>query len=313
MKKNNFADRLIKSIYTKGNSCIVGLDPRLELIPNFIIKDSRYKTVDEQIIDVISNFNILILDIIKDEVPAVKPQIAFYEQYGLPGLIAFQKTIEAARERGLLVIVDAKRNDIGSTAAAYANAFLGKSNILGQKKNIFNVDALTVNPFLGIETIIPFLEVCKEYGKGIFVLVKTSNKGSGDIQDKILKSSDNKAYIDIAKKVNKIGNELVGREGYSSIGAVVGATYPGAAEELRTILNNNIFLVPGYGAQGATGKDIVNCFNTDNLGAIINASRSITFSGYDKEVSKIDFCYTIQKNITNMIGDITDALKQDKL
>lgn len=309
MEKKNFADRLLGAIRKKGNPCVVGLDPRLELIPNFVLKKFKSKTVNERIINTITDFNIRILDVILDLVPAVKPQIAFYEQYGIPGLIAFQNTITAAKERGLLVIVDAKRNDIGSTAEAYANAFLGRTNIFGIKKNMFDVDALTVNPYLGSETLAPFVKVCKEYGKGIFVLVKTSNPGSGDIQDKIVSKTNSKVYTDIAEISNKIGNDVIGNEGYSSIGAVVGATYPRVAEELRKIMDNNFFLVPGYGAQGATGKDIVNCFNSDRKGAIINASRSITFSGYDKNVSNTDFLDVIHNNAKEMVDDVTYALK----
>jgi orotidine-5'-phosphate decarboxylase len=309
MKLNNFADRLIKAINIKGNPCIVGLDPRLDLIPEFILNELRSKPIDEQVTCALTNFHIHILDAIKDLVPAVKPQIAFYEQYGLPGLVAFQNTISAAKTRGLFVIVDAKRNDIGSTAEAYANAFLGKSDIFGIKKSLFDVDALTVNPYLGSETIVPFVKVCKEYGKGIFVLVKTSNPGSGDIQDKVSFSTKNRVYIDVAKITNNLGNNLVGEEGYSSIGAVVGATYPGAAEELRVVMKNNIFLVPGYGAQGAKGQDIVNCFNSDGYGAIINASRSITYSGYENDISKLDFLNIIYKNTKNMIEDVTSAIK----
>ena len=309
MKTNNFADRLIKAINTKKNPCIVGLDPRLDLIPDFVIDKIKKETIEKQIIKAITDFNVSILDVIKDLVPAVKPQIAFYEQYGLPGLIVFKNTILAAKERGLLVIVDAKRNDIGSTAEAYANAFLGKTNIFGVNKSIFDVDALTVNAYLGSETLLPFITSCKEHGKGIFVLVKTSNPGSGDIQDKIISKTNTKVYIDIAKITNQLGNELVGDEGYSSIGAVVGATYPGSAEELREIMPNNIFLVPGYGAQGASGKDIINCFNRDKKGAIINASRSITFSGYHKDTSRQEFLDAIYNNTKYMINDITNALK----
>ena len=310
MKTINFADRLNMAINSRKNPCVVGLDPRLDLIPDFIMNELESKTVEEKIISALTQFHILILDTIKDLIPAVKPQIAFYEQYGIPGLIAFQNTISAAKERGLLVIVDAKRNDIGSTAEAYANAFLGQSDIFGFKKFLFDVDALTVNPYLGGETLVPFIKVCKEFGKGIFVLVKTSNPGSGDIQDKIVSQTNNKVYIDVAKLTNKLGNDVIGKDGYSSIGAVVGATYPGAASELRKIMKNNIFLVPGYGAQGATGKDIVNCFDNSGKGAIINASRSITFSGYNKGVSKQEFLQVIYQNAKAMIDDVTNALKK---
>ena len=308
MEQNNFADRLLRAINIKGNPCVVGLDPRLELIPNFILSKLKSKTINEQIIGAITDFHIRILDTINDLVPAIKPQIAFYEQYGIPGLIALQNTISAAKERGLLVIIDAKRNDIGSTAEAYANAFLGRTNIFGIKKSVFDVDALTVNPYLGSETLAPFIKACKEYGKGIFVLVKTSNPGSGDIQDKIVSKTKSKVYINIARITNELGNDIVGNEGYSSVGTVVGATYPGAAEELRGIMNNNIFLVPGYGAEGATGKDVINCFNNDRKGAIINASRSITFKGYDKEISHNDFLNVIYKNTKEMIDDVSAAL-----
>ena len=309
MIKNNFADRLLKSIEAKGNPCIVGLDPRLDLIPDFVLSDLKSKSIEDKIIKTLTNFNVFILDTIKDIIPAVKPQIAFYEQYGIPGLIAFQNTISAAKERGLLVIVDAKRNDIGSTAEAYANAFLGQSEVFGSKQSFFDVDALTVNPYLGGETLVPFVRVCREFGKGIFVLVKTSNPGSGDIQDKTVKDTNKKLYLEVANLAHILGNNIIGTEGYSSVGAVVGATYPGAAEELRTIMNNNIFLVPGYGVQGATGKDIINCFNTDGKGAIISASRSITFSGYDKSVSKGNFLTLIRKNAVSMIEDVIKALE----
>ena len=281
----------------------------MELIPNFVLRKFKSKTDNERIINTITDFNIRILDAILDLVPAVKPQIAFYEQYGIHGLIALQNTISEAKKRNLLVIIDAKRNDIGSTALAYAKAFLGRSDIFGTMKSIYDVDAVTVNPYLGSETLEPFIKVCKEYGKGIFILVKTSNPGSGDIQDKKISNTDHKIYTDVARMTNRLGMDVVGKEGYSSIGAVVGATYPGAAEELRKIMDNNIFLVPGYGAQGATGKDVVNCFNSDRKGAIINASRSITFSGYDKNVSHNDFQDVIHKNAKEMVDDVTSAIK----
>lgn len=308
MKSTNFADRLLKAINDKGNPCVVGFDPRLDQIPNFIIDSVKCLNADNQIINAILGFHTLILDIIKDFVPAIKTQIAFFEQYGLPGLIAFKKTISAAKERGLIVIVDAKRNDIGSTAEAYANAFLGKTNVFGNYQSIFDVDALTVNPYLGSETLTPFIHACEKYGKGIFVLVKTSNPGSGDIQDKINAKTNSKVYAEIAEITNQLGKKVIGKAGYSSIGAVVGATYPGFAEELRQIMHNNIFLVPGYGIQGASGKDILNCFNKDKQGAIISASRSITFSGYNFESDKHQFTDAIYNNTKKMIEDVTNSL-----
>lgn len=304
----NFADRLILAIKAKGNPCIVGLDPRLDLFPEFVFDRFRNNTDDEIVINAITYFNTLILDQVKDVVVAVKPQIAFYEQYGIPGLIAFQNTVEEAKKRNLIVIVDAKRNDIGSTAEAYSNAFLGKTNIQGKLKAMFDVDAITINPYLGFETLVPFIETCNEFGKGLFVLVKTSNPGSSDIQDKILAGGNKKVYIEIAEVVHKMGKKLIGNEGYSSMGAVVGATHPQAADELRNVMPNNFFLVPGYGAQGGKGKDIINCFNQDKLGAIINASRSITFSGYTKDVSMDEFNRVILLNTHSMINDINSVV-----
>ena len=301
---NNFADRLLDKIALRKNPCVVGLDPRLELFPEFISGTDNSGKNDEDIIAAITSFNTYILDVVESLIPAVKPQIAFYEQYGIPGLIAFQNTIKAAKERGLIVITDAKRNDIGTTAEAYANAFLGKSTCWGNSKAVFDVDAVTINPYLGYNTLVPFVNACKEYGKGIFVLVKTSNEGSSDIQNIVDSSNGETIYSNVARFVNKVGGKTIGKSGYSSIGAVVGATYPKEALELRTIMKNNLFLVPGYGAQGASGKDITNCFNDDGLGAIINSSRGITFTGYDKTVSENEFRTIINNNTLKMIDDI---------
>ena len=305
---NNFADRLLDKISVKKNPCVVGLDPRLELFPEFILGPDNSGKNDGHIISAITAFNIYILDVVESLVPVIKPQIAFYEQYGIPGLIAFQNTIKAAKERGLIVIADAKRNDIGTTAEAYANAFLGKSQCWGNSKAIFDADAVTINPYLGYDTLMPFVNACKEYGKGVFVLVKTSNEGSSDIQNIVDSSNGQTIYSNVAGFVHKVGEETIGQHGYSSIGAVVGATYPKEALELRAIMKNNLFLVPGYGAQGASGKDITNCFNEDGLGAIINSSRGITFSGYDKTVSENEFKTIINNNTSNMIDDINAGL-----
>ncbi|MBI1286131.1 MAG: orotidine-5'-phosphate decarboxylase [Flavobacteriales bacterium] len=304
----NFADRLIRSVERKATPCIVGLDPRLELIPDFILTNAQKGSLNEAIASAITTFHTIILDSIQDLVPCVKPQIAFYEQYGLPGMIAFENTVKAAKERGLLVIVDAKRNDIGSTATAYANAFLGASVVFGERKPMFDVDAVTVNGYMGEETLVPFVNVCKDYGKGIFVLVKTSNPGSGDVQDQILEESKLPLYVKMARTVNRLGMDMVGKNGYSSVGAVVGATYSEAAKELRAEMYNNVFLVPGYGAQGASGKDVVHNFNSDGLGALINASRSITFAGYDKDVSMIEFESIIRQNTEDMVVDVRNSL-----
>lgn len=303
----NFADRLISSIKSKGNSCIVGLDPRINEMPEFITRKLSHSLSDENIANAITDFHSLVIDAVKDYVPAIKPQIAFYEQYGMAGMQAFENTIAWAKKNGLIVIVDAKRNDIGDTATVYAHAFLGKANILNNQRAIFDVDAITINPYMGIDTIMPFANVCKEYGKGIFVLVKTSNKGSGDFQDLQLKNGDY-LYTEIARRVNAIGEELVGDSGYSSVGAVVGATYPDTAAELRQVMKNNFFLVPGYGAQGASGKTISNCYNKDGLGALINASRSITYSSTDLAITEQDFKELIRSNVISMIKDVNSSI-----
>lgn len=305
---NNYADRLINSIQGMGNPCIVGLDPRIDQMPDFIFHKYENRSASDRIVAAISDFHKIIIKTIADIVPGVKPQMAFYEQYGLPGLQAFENTLAYAKEKGLITIVDAKRNDIGSTAQAYSNTFLGKTDIFGKKVPIYDVDCITVSPFLGEDSLIPFVKDCFEYGKGIFVLVKTSNPGSVDVQDLKIAESGEEVYIRLAKLIKKLGKGLIGKKGYSSIGAVVGATYPNEAELLRELMTNNIFLVPGYGAQGATGKDIVNCFNPDKLGAVVNASRSITYNYGSNTISEADFVKSIEKNTQDMIADINGAL-----
>lgn len=305
---DNFSDKLMNAIEAKGNPCIVGLDPRIDQIPEFIIKKYENLELKNKIESVIFEFNKTIIDQIEDSVSSIKPQIAFYEQYGLPGLKAFEKTIKYAKKKDLLVIVDAKRNDIGSTAEAYSNAFLGTSKIFGTNLPIFDVDAITVNPFLGNETLIPFVKSCMEYGKGMFVLVKTSNPGSGDIQDKVLSDNNEKIYENLASIVDFIGKDVIGKRGYSSIGAVVGATYPQIAKKLRKIMSTNFFLVPGYGAQGAKAEDIIYCFNEDKKGALINSSRNITYAGYSLNSSEKEFKNAIKYNIDFMIKEINSVL-----
>lgn len=305
----NFADRLIEAIKAKGNPCIIGLDPRFELIPHSFFNDVEDKTKNEIIEDVLFDFNACIIDEIKDLVPGVKLQSAFYEQYGVPGMWAFKRSITYAKEAGLLVVIDAKRNDIGSTAEAYANAFIGRSRILDTEDAIFDGDAVTVSPFLGRDSVTPFVEAAKKYGKGIFVLVKTSNPGSGDLQDLVVPPNNEPLYKNLARMVDELGKDVIGESGYSSIGAVVGATYPAQAAELRAIMPKAIFLVPGYGAQGGTAEDTVPCFNSDKLGAIVNSSRAITFTHSDLKISRDDYGGLVRSNTEKMIADITGVLK----
>lgn len=307
---SNYADRLISAIKTKGNPCVIGLDPRLEMMPDAFVAPFQQMAEGDAVRAAIANFNRTILDIVSSLVPAVKLQIAFYEQYGLPGLQAFEDTICAARERGLVIIVDAKRNDISSTAQAYANAFLGRSSIFGKPKRIFDVDCITVSPFLGRDSLLPFVNTCAEYGKGIFILVKTSNHGSRDLQDQKLINSEMYLYEKVAMLVDDLGSNLIGESGYSSIGAVIGATFPEEARLLRKMIPHGIVLVPGYGAQGGTAMDAVACFNRDGLGAVVNASRSITYAHKNSDVSIDEFKEIVRVSAIEMVKNLTDALQE---
>lgn len=272
-----FIDTLIEKIKEKNNPSVIGLDPKIEYVPSFIKEKAlkEYGLNSKGVAEAILLFNKKIIDAVYDIVPAVKPQIAYYEMYGIEGLRAFYETVKYAKSKGLIVIADAKRNDIGSTAEAYSTAFLGKTYLDNNIcEPMFDTDALTVNPYLGFDGIKPFINDCKKYEKGIFVLVKTSNKSSGQLQD-LLTHQGKSVYEIIAEYVHEWGADLIGKNGYSSIGAVVGATYPNQAKILRKIMKNSYILVPGYGAQGGTARDAAHAFNSDRLGAIVNASRSI--------------------------------------
>lgn len=267
----HFTDRLIEAVKQKGMPICVGLDPRLANMPSFIKEEKIAKKGRslEAAAEAILEFNKGIIDAVHDIVPIVKPQFAFYVQYGFAGVRAFEETCKYAQEKGLLVIADAKCNDIGSTAEAYASAFLGETGM--------DCDAVTVNPYLGYDGVKPFIEVCKKRRKGIFVLVKTSNPSSGDLQDRVTEDKM-RNYELIAHFVDSWGADDVGEAGYSCIGAVVGATYPEQAKALRKLMPRAYFLVPGYGAQGGKAADVKACFNKDGLGAIINSSREINFA-----------------------------------
>ncbi|QXM06659.1 orotidine-5'-phosphate decarboxylase [Crassaminicella indica] len=282
-----FIDELVKRIKEKKSNVVVGLDPRIESIPK-IVKDQcfeKYGNTLKAVGKAILGFNKEIIDYVYDIVPAVKPQIAFYEQYGLEGLKAYIETCKYAKEKGLVVIGDIKRGDIGSTSEAYSNAHLGNVNIEGVIHETFAVDSITVNPYMGGDTLEAFIKEINEKDKGMFVLVKTSNKGSGQLQD--LEVAGKKIYEVVAELVDEIGKQSLGKCGYSSIGAVVGATYKEQSKSLRKKMPKTYFLVPGYGAQGGTAEDIIHCFNEDGLGAVINSSRGIIFAyknaGYTEE------------------------------
>lgn len=266
-----FSERLLKKINENNSVLVVGLDPNLNLFPDCWLENIKD---DEGKAKTILEYNKMIIDAIYDQVVAVKPQLAYYEVFGSKGIKALEETIAYAKEKGLFVILDAKRGDIGSTCEAYAQAYLGDTTV--------SADAVTVNPYLGKDSILPFIKIASRYDKGLFVLTKTSNPSSSDIQD--LKTDDN---CFLYEKVASIINSLIDKnQTYSNVGAVVGATYPSDAVKIRKILPNSFFLVPGYGAQGATGKDLSNYFDNNGFGALISASRSITYPYLSKNIDK---------------------------
>lgn len=267
----NAMDKLINRIKETNNPTVMGLDPRYDMIPESI--RTKYSEDIEGACKAILEFNKELIDSVYDIVPAVKPQIAFYEMFGAEGIKVFNETCKYAKQKGMIIIADVKRGDIGSTAAGYSNAYLGKTPIGQEKVSIYDVDFVTVNPYLGIDGVKPFIDDCKEYGKGIFILVKTSNKSSGELQDLKLENGTT-IYEKVAELVNSWGEDLVGEYGYSSVGAVVGATYPIQIKELREIMPKTYFLIPGYGAQGGKAEDIALGFK-DGIGGIVNASRSL--------------------------------------
>lgn len=268
----NAIDNLIEKIKQTNNPTVIGLDPRYEMLPKCVT--SKYSQDLEGVAKAIIEFNKALIDNTCDIIPAIKPQIAFYEMYGIPGMEAFKETCRYAKEKGMVVIADIKRGDIGSTAQGYSNAFLGRTSIGEKEEAIYDVDFVTVNPYMGTDCIKPFIEDCKKYGKGIFILVKTSNPSSGELQD--LKLENNKeVYIQVAELVEKWGEELRGKYEYSSVAAVVGATYPEQLEQIRKTAPHTYFLIPGYGAQGGKANDIALGFDSNGLGGIVNASRSL--------------------------------------
>ncbi|MCL2048005.1 MAG: orotidine-5'-phosphate decarboxylase [Defluviitaleaceae bacterium] len=269
-------DSLIKKIQ-KTAPIVVGLDPRLSQVPDFIKNEifAARGNTPEAAADIFFAFNKGIIDEIHELIPAVKPQIAMYEQYGTAGLACYAKTIAYARGKGLVVIGDIKRGDIAGTAEAYSTAHIGQLEINGSKVEQAAADFITVNPYMGFDSIEPYLADCRAYDRGLFVLVKTSNKGSADIQDELLQNGK-PLYQHVGELVSKWGEPFIGEMGYSAIGAVVGATHPEQAAELRKLMPHTFFLVPGYGAQGGTGKDLQGLWSKDTYGAVVNSSRGIT-------------------------------------
>ena len=304
-------NKLISNIRKTNAPIVVGLDPMLNYIPEHIQKKAfaEYGETLEGAAEAIWQYNKGIVDATCDLIPAVKPQIAMYEQFGIPGLIAYKKTVEYCKSKDLVVIGDIKRGDIGSTSAAYAVGHLGQAQVGSKKYAGFDEDFATVNPYLGSDGVKPFMDVCKEEKKGIFVLVKTSNPSSGEFQDRVIDGRP--LYELVGEKVAQWGDELMG-DGYSYVGAVVGATYPEMGKVLRKIMPKTFILVPGYGAQGGKGADLVHFFNEDGLGAIVNSSRGI-IAAYKqekyKEFGAENYADASRAAVKDMIADISGALE----
>ena len=304
-------NQLVANIKKTGAPIVVGLDPMLNYIPEQVQQKAfaEYGETLEGSAEAIWQFNKEIVDKTYDLIPAVKPQIAMYEQFGLPGLAAFKKTVDYCKEKGLVVIGDIKRGDIGSTSAAYAVGHIGKVKVGSKTYAPFDEDFVTVNPYLGSDGVNPFLDVCKEEKKGIFVLVKTSNPSSGEFQDQ--KIDGRPLYELVGEKVAAWGSEVMGDE-YSYVGAVVGATYPEMGKVLRKVMPKAYILVPGYGAQGGKGKDLVHFFNEDGLGAIVNSSRGIIAAYKQEQYAKFgaeNFGDASRAAVETMVADIKGALE----
>lgn len=305
-------DRLIEKIEKTKNPTVVGLDPRLGFIPGFIKEEAYelYGKTPKAAARAFYEFNKAIIDAVYDLVPAVKPQVAMYEQYGPEGIKAYIDTILYAKEKGLVVIGDVKRSDIASTAEAYADGHIGRVKVEDEVHEVYHEDSITLNPYLGYDSIEPYMNHCKAYDKGLFILVKTSNPNSGEIQD--LDVGEEKLYERVGRLVSKWGEAVMGKRGYSHIGAVVGATYPEQGTRLRQLMPHTFFLVPGYGAQGATAKDLAGCFDQNGLGAIVNSSRGIIaayqLEKYKNKFSDKEFAQAAREAVIDMRKDLERVL-----
>lgn len=304
-------DKLIDRIKSTNAPIVVGLDPMMKFVPQYIQKAAfrEYGETLEGAAEAIWQYNKGIVDAVYDLIPAVKPQIAMYEQFGIPGVIAFKKTVDYCKEKGLVVIGDVKRGDIGSTSEAYAVAHLGRVQVGDKACSAFDEDFATVNPYLGSDGVKPFLKVCKEEKKGIFVLVKTSNPSSGELQDRLVDGKP--IYELVGEQVAAWGEECMGSGAYSYVGAVVGATYPEQGRIMRKVMPRAFILVPGYGAQGGKGADLVHFFNEDGLGAIVNSSRGIIAAYQQEQYARFGeqgYADAAREAVIAMREDIAQAL-----
>lgn len=303
-------NQLVKKIEELKAPIVVGLDPMLNYVPEHIQKKAfeEYGETLKGAGEAIWQYNKGIIDATYDLIPAVKPQIAMYEQFGIEGLMAFHKTCEYAKEKGLVIIGDIKRGDIGSTSTAYAVGHVGQVQVGSNTYRGFDEDFVTVNPYLGSDGVKPFIDVCKKENKGIFVLVKTSNPSSGEFQDQLV--SGRPLYELVAEKVAQWGEEHMG-DSYSYVGAVVGATYPEMGAALRKVMPKNYILVPGYGAQGGKGSDLAPFFNKDGLGAIVNSSRGIIAAYKQEKYAKFGpeaYADASRQAVLDMREDLQNAL-----
>ena len=312
----NFADDLVRKIAELDNPTVMGLDPKLDYIPQFLIDKAVAEYPDnaeKATAYAIWLFNKALIDAVCDIVPAIKPQFAYYELYGIEAIKVLNDTIKYAQSKGMLVIADCKRNDIGATSTAYAEGIIGSTEIIDKSSvSMTGCDCATVNGYLGIDGVKPFLDVCARDGKGIFILVRTSNPSAGDLQDLELKDG-RKVYEAMAELVNSWGSDLIGEEGFSSVGAVVGATWPEQAVEARKLMPNNLILVPGYGAQGAGPDAAVASFTKDGKGSIVNASRSLMCAWKKREdLAPEDFAKATRDEAIDMRTKLNNALKDRK-
>ncbi len=300
-------DLMIKKIIEMNSPVVAGLDPKLDYVPQHIQTEcfDAYGETAAGAAQALLRFNTALIDELCEVVPAVKAQAAYYEMYGIEGMKTLYKTIEYAKKKDMYVIVDGKRNDIGSTAEAYSCGWLGKTQVGTTSEAMSGADCLTVNPYLGSDGILPFVKDCKTYDKGIFALVKTSNPSSGELQDLLIDGKP--LYEKVAELVSGWGTDNVGAYGYSAVGAVVGATYPQQAKKLRAVMKHTYFLVPGYGAQGAGAADVAVSFDKEGLGAIVNSSRAI-MCAYKKTGDEKHFAKAAKDEAVNMAKAINAAI-----
>lgn len=308
----NAMDRLIKRIKETNNPTVIGLDTKYDMIPNCI--KNKYDDNLEGVSKSILEFNKRLIDATYDIIPAVKINIAFYEMYGLDGMKAFEETCKYAKEKEMIVMADIKRGDIGNTAKAYSNAFLGRTKIGDREEAIYDVDFVTLSPYMGTDSIKPFIEDSIKYNKGAFVIVKTSNPSSGELQDLTLESGE-EVYTKVAKLVEEWGKDLVGEYGYSSISAVVGATYPKQLEDLRKVSPHTFFLIPGYGAQGGKAEDIALGFDKNGIGGIVNSSRGLMCAyqsdKWKDKFTEEEFDKATRAEAIHMRDELTEAVSKN--